>query len=576
MAKNKELNVKAKNRHKVIRTILEVIAIIAAGFFVIKSVFFLYHYEEPKAAANDAKGFVAISYFGVDRSGSTKHIGREQLNKQLSILKEQGFTTISQQQIIDFYNKGTPLPEKALFLSFEDGRTDSSIFSQATLEELNFKATMFTYADNMQSKDNKFLTTKNIQAMVDSGYWEHGTNGNHLSYINAYAPNGDYLGEIAEKNVTDKTKIEYYNHFLMDYLRDEYMIPKETNEEMDIRLTNEYTKMKKLYTQDGGALPKAYAIMHSNAMYNMMDDSVEKVNERNIQHLFSLHFNTNHQSYNDAEQNIYNLNRLQIAPFWSTNHMLLKMKDESDLDIKMVTGNKKLANDWIVEQGYGEFTKQQIILTSEASKEVSATLTKKWPAQSIVEADFNGAIMGTQSMTLSDGVVKAKISLQKNKLLIATENGYKKSQLQKINLPEIDWKNENYAFGKATNYTYLETQQGSRVNSETYPNNIMNDRYVRVQAVKNKLLITVDDKHYEAKLPKELADFALILSGEHLTSDSEKEQYTDTRYDAFFEDVIVSKNREILYSTRASVAERVRDSAKKQYDNVVDFFIQTF
>ncbi|WP_380148780.1 hypothetical protein [Kurthia populi] len=104
----------------------------------------------------------------------------------------------------------------------------------------------------------------------------------------------------------------------------------------------------------------------------------------------------------------------------------------------------------------------------------------------------------------------------------------------------------------------------------------MNDRYVRVQAVKNKLLITVDDKHYEAKLPKELADFALILSGEHLTSDSEKEQYTDTRYDAFFEDVIVSKNREILYSTRASVAERVRDSAKKQYDNVVDFFIQTF
>jgi len=124
MAKNKELNVKAKNRHKVIRTILEVIAIIAAGFFVIKSVFFLYHYEEPKAAANDAKGFVAISYFGVDRSGSTKHIGREQLNKQLNILKEQGFTTISQQQIIDFYNKGTPLPEKALFLSFEDGRTD--------------------------------------------------------------------------------------------------------------------------------------------------------------------------------------------------------------------------------------------------------------------------------------------------------------------------------------------------------------------------------------------------------------------------------------------------------------------
>lgn len=576
MAKNKKLNVKAKNRHKVIRTILEVIAIIAAGFFVIKSVFFLYHYEEPKAAANNTQGFVAISYFGVDRSGSTKHIGREQLNKQLNVLKEQGFTTISQQQIIDFYNKGTPLPEKALFLSFEDGRTDSSIFSQATLEKLNFKATMFTYADNMQSTDNKFLTTKDIESMVDSGYWEHGTNGNHLSYINAYAPNGDYIGEIAEQNVTDKTKIEYYNHFLMDYLRDDYMIPKETTEEMDARLTNEYAKMKKMYTHANAQLPKAYAIMHANSMYNMMDDNVEKVNERNIQNLFSLHFNTNHQSYNDAAQDIYNLNRLQIAPFWSTNHMLLKMKDESAMDINMVIGNKKLASDWIVENGYGEFTKQDIILTSEASKEVTATLTEKWPAQSVAAADFNGAVMGTQSMTLSDGTVTAKISLQKNKLLVSLQNGYKKSQLQKITLPEIDWQNENYAFGKATNYTYLETQQGSRVSSDSYPSNIMNDRHVSVQAVGSKLLIDVDDEHYKVNLPAELHDFALTLSGEDLASDIEKEQYMDTRYDAFFGDVTVSKNREVLYSTRASVAERVRDSAKKQYDNVVDFFIQTF
>ncbi|MBM7699189.1 hypothetical protein [Kurthia huakuii] len=577
MANNKQLNVKAKNRRKVVRTILEVIAIMAAAFFVVKSVFFLYHYDEPKATANNSKqGFVAISYFGVDRSGSTKHIGREQLAKQLTLLKEQGFTTISQQQIIDFYEKGTPLPEKALFLSFEDGRTDSSIFSQSTLEKLNFKATMFTYADNTQSKDNKFLTTGDIQSMVDSGYWEHGTNGNHLSYINAYTPNGDYLGEVPENAVTDKTKIEYYNHFLMDYLRDEHMIPKETVEKMDMRLTNEYTNMKKMYTKDGGTLPKAYAIMHANAMYNTMDDMVEKVNERNIHNLFSLHFNTNYRAYNDAKQDVYNLNRMQVAPYWATNHMLMKMKDESAIPIEFTVGDKKLAADWLVEQGRGEFTKQDIILTSEVDKEVSATLTKKWPAQAIVSADFNGAVMGTQSMTLSDGTVSAKVSLQKNKLLIQTQNGSKKGQLQKMNLQELDWKNEDYAFGKASNYTYLQTQEGSRVDKTAYPSNVMNNRDVRIQAVGERLIITVDGKEYKAHLPKELHDFALTLSGEALASDTEKEQFVDTIYDAFFGDVTVTKNREVLYSTRASAPERALDAAKKQYDNVVDFFIHTF
>src|SRR5699024_7775980 len=135
------------------------------------------------------------------------------------VLKEQGFETVSQEQIIDFHEKKVPLPDKALFLSFEDGRNDSSIFSQKALEELNYKATMFTYANKANTKDPKFLKPNHLNSMVKSGYWELGSNGYRLTYINVYDAEGQSLGEIDENDVPDKTKIEYYNHYLMDYLR---------------------------------------------------------------------------------------------------------------------------------------------------------------------------------------------------------------------------------------------------------------------------------------------------------------------------------------------------------------------
>src|SRR5699024_3052481 len=120
------------------------------------------------------KGYIALSYFGVDRSGSAKYVSKEELNKQLTLLKQQGFETVSQQQLIDFHIENKPLPKKALFLSFEDGRNDSSIFAQKTLEQLNYKATMFTYADKMNSSDSKFLKPNHLRSMTKSGYWELG------------------------------------------------------------------------------------------------------------------------------------------------------------------------------------------------------------------------------------------------------------------------------------------------------------------------------------------------------------------------------------------------------------------
>src|SRR5699024_4274312 len=120
-------NSKKKNRRKTLKVIVQLFILVVLLVLFIKAVFVIDKYKPLSSEEmTNTKGFIALSYFGVDRNGSTKYISKEELKKQLTILKKQGFETISQQQIIDFYEKGTSLPEKALFLSFEDGRNDSS------------------------------------------------------------------------------------------------------------------------------------------------------------------------------------------------------------------------------------------------------------------------------------------------------------------------------------------------------------------------------------------------------------------------------------------------------------------
>src|SRR5690606_37928133 len=130
------------------------------------------------------QGFIAVSYSGVARTGTDDLIAKKQLKEQLRVLREHGYVTISQQDILDYYTKGTSLPQKALFLSFEDGRNDSALFAQPYLEGNNFKATMLTYANKMGASEAKVLQPKQLLKMSKKGFWEIGSNGYRLTYIN--------------------------------------------------------------------------------------------------------------------------------------------------------------------------------------------------------------------------------------------------------------------------------------------------------------------------------------------------------------------------------------------------------
>ena len=258
-----------RNRVKRIRTVIEVIVIAVLLYIIINALFVFSKYKP--FSLNDTEfgtdeGFVAISYFGVDRTGTNVLIGKEQLEHHLEVLKKNGFVTITGKDVQDYYAKGKALPKHSLYLNFEDGRRDTAVFAEKILEKFNYHATISTYAENLHNNDNKFLKAQELNAFLENGFWELGTNGYRLYYINVFDRWKNYLGNMNPLVYSHLTGVigRNYNHYLMDYIRDDKDFPVESYQAMKDRITDDYTMLRDIYTKDIGFVPEAYTLMHAN------------------------------------------------------------------------------------------------------------------------------------------------------------------------------------------------------------------------------------------------------------------------------------------------------------------------
>ncbi|MFF2178083.1 polysaccharide deacetylase family protein [Lysinibacillus sp. NPDC058147] len=580
--KNVAINSAKKNRRKIIRSIVQMIIVIFLAVLLIRIVFLTDKREEETVPLVNKDGFIALSYFGVSRGDSPKYVSKESLRKQLELLESQGYKTITQQDILDFYQKNKTLPEKALYLSFEDGRTDSSIFAQNIMEDLNYKATMFTYANKMDTRDNKFLKPKDLLLMKKSGFWELGSNGYRLTYINMYNDKGQSLGVIDENNAPNKTTIEYYNHYLMDFIRNQYMIPSETRQEMEKRVQKDYKLMHDIYKEELGEVPRAYAIMHANSLYNNMDSLVESANNKEIKDIFKMHFNLELGAYNDADADLYNLSRLQVSPYWSTNHVMMKISQASKQKVEYEVGDHQQAKEWSVMNGAAEFQNNEITITSAPSSEGRILLKETLPEQYNINFAFKGNVVGQQSIYLNYDEKNnsyIRVALIDNEIVVS-EKSPESSVVEKGHFPlnEIKWNKEEYAFNKATVYDYQDTQEGSRIDEEEYPRNLTKTRVFNISVNKDKIKIDVDKVLSKTiQVNPDIQGSQIGFGALFSKKETSHEQYADDIYDTFIEDILITDvNDHTLFTNQYTNFDKVKYKTMTLFNNVVDFFIETF
>ena len=445
-----------KDKIKIIRAVFEWVVVIAIVFTAINAlkvnnVYQPYDSTDVSIVTGKDNGFLAVSYFGVDREGTDTLISVEQLDEQLKALHDLGYVAVSQQDILDYYQSGKVLPEKALFLMFEDGRRDTALFANKLLEKYNFKATILSYADKFEEKDSKFLSPDDIIDLEKDGYWEIGTNGYRLSYINTYDRYDRYLGQMTSDEFVRVNQYigRDYNHYLMDYIRDEDRIPVETQEEMKSRITQDYTYMDQIYTDKFGVVPALYCLMHSNTGRYGNTDSVSAVNGENIQKLFKMNFNRDGFALNTKDVSVYDLTRIQPQAYWQTNHLLMRIKDdlpdEEKNEISFVTGDTLNASAWTLNKGAAEFKDNSIILTSQSQGEGVLTLKDQSEKNLVFSTDLLGNKIGTQTVYLrcdEDRNEYICVSLQNNHLIVSEKNGGSEEQLVDYDLHDATPLNE--------------------------------------------------------------------------------------------------------------------------------------
>lgn len=394
-----------------------------------------------------------------------------------------------------------------------------------------------------------------------------------------------------------------YNQYLMDYIRDEESIPKETQGQMKERISKDYQLMENVYTNKLGGLPVLYVLMHANTGRFGNHEKVSQVNEEWIKKFFYMNFNREGDSKNDRETNRYDLTRMQPQTYWYPNHLLMRIKADTGRDMIFEEGDKKRKADWEILKGAGEFRDSQIVLTSEPEGHGLLRLEESRTFQDLsLSVDLKGNILGIQRVCLraGDAPEKSVIIELKNNVLSVYDNG---SSIYETDLAEFDGK-----VFKTVREDELEALKGAET---LYKNNSQlscNIEEVKAE-IKQKEESDLPDKDY-------VPDFQInesgsrkldiTLKGSHLSIDIDgrnavsdlavtnaqagalylesafenfgysQRNIADNVYDGVFENLLIKDDSgNVLYDNQLKGGELVFYGIRKTWNRIINWFIKT-
>lgn len=614
-----------KDKHKRVRTIIQIIILILAIFGLVQLFMHIktYHPFNPATVETTGRdtGFIALSYFGVDRIGDTSTlIGEERLREHLSALKDQGYVTITQADIENYYKNKKPLPEKSLFLMFEDGRRDTAIFAQGTLEWLNYCATMFSYPEKFEKKDTKFLTPDDLKELKASSFWEMGTNGYRLEYINVFDRYDNYIGEIDPLRYAMMQKYfkRKYNHYLMDYIRDKDGMPKESYRLMESRINYDYERLRDIYVSDLGYVPAAYTLMHSNTSQFGNNDDVSAINGRWTRALFKMNFNREGYSFNQRNSSIYDLTRMQPQPYWPVNHLLMRVKYDAQTDIHFIEGDKNRQSYWSLQKGASEINGERIFLTTLPESIALARLKGSSDFKDLaIDVQLEGNSLGAQQIVLraddamSDYIM---VALANGNLIITESKSGQKKELYRNKLividgkpiPSIEEDKKEVEVGEnETMARYAESSEQAREyaaraekRKQDYAPSVAeggtpyegalsvherSDRHLHISLQGNALTVRVDNKEAAENIPISVEHKGSMYLGAdwHGGQGWSQRNLADDVYDAVFNKLIVKTNPvsdsdkgEILYTSELTGWEKAKYNMNKAWEKLLGWFLK--
>ena len=151
-----------------------------------------------EAKSADTVSLPIVMYHGVldDASRQGQYIiTPAQFEADLKVIKARGYTTVVMADLLDYVDNGTPLPEKPIMLTFDDGYYNNYLYADPLLERYGIKAVISPvckwtewYSDTPAQSDHAIyshITWQEIRDMVESGRWEIQNHSYDMHYCEA-------------------------------------------------------------------------------------------------------------------------------------------------------------------------------------------------------------------------------------------------------------------------------------------------------------------------------------------------------------------------------------------------------
>ena len=129
---------------------------------------------EPRTFTKDPlihnnKSIPVLMYHSIDyEEGNELRVPKEQFKEQMKYLKDNGYTTLTLNELYNFLEKNKPIPEKSIVITLDDGYVDNYTNAYPILKELDINATIFVVTSTID-KDKNTLTSKQIKEMDEYG-----------------------------------------------------------------------------------------------------------------------------------------------------------------------------------------------------------------------------------------------------------------------------------------------------------------------------------------------------------------------------------------------------------------------
>lgn len=96
-------------------------------------------------------------------------VPKEKFREQMKFLKDNGYNTLTMEELYEFFKDNKPIPEKSVVLTFDDGYLDNYTNGLPVLKEFGLKATVFVVTDWVGT-NNSYMTLEQLKEMDANGF----------------------------------------------------------------------------------------------------------------------------------------------------------------------------------------------------------------------------------------------------------------------------------------------------------------------------------------------------------------------------------------------------------------------